>query len=152
MRQRAAPWSTLWGRETFCSRVGVKAAGSGAPEARIHNHARYMHGKDRNMRQCDMVLAAGAHNTSIREGVRYWPMLHAFCCSFIYWWTVHVVTHPSLGSAGFRRGAQININAVPANRNPFQDFYWCHLSVGNTGAGLPSLITPPEVANTGPGF
>ena len=51
---------TLWGRETFCSRVGVKAAGSGAPEARIHNHARYMHGKDRNMRQCEMVLAAGA--------------------------------------------------------------------------------------------
>ena len=48
------PWSTLWGRETFCSRVGVKAAGSGAPEARIHNHARYMHGKDRNMRKtCD---------------------------------------------------------------------------------------------------
>ena len=32
---------------------------------------KYMHGKDRNMRQCDMVLAAGAHNTSIREGVRY---------------------------------------------------------------------------------
>ena len=40
--------------------VGVQAAGSGAPEARIRDHARYMHGRDTNMRQCDMVLAVGA--------------------------------------------------------------------------------------------
>jgi len=41
--------------------VGVQAAGSGAPEARVRDHARYMHGRDTNMRQCDMVLAVGAH-------------------------------------------------------------------------------------------
>ena len=40
--------------------AGVQAAGSGAPEARIRDHARYMHGRDTNMRQCDMVLAVGA--------------------------------------------------------------------------------------------
>ena len=48
---------------------------------------------------------------------------NAFCCSFIYWWRYMWWTHPSLGSAGFRRGAYIYTNAVPANRNPFQDFY-----------------------------
>ena len=49
-----------WGQETSCSRVGVQAAGSGAPEARIRDHARYVHGRDTNMRQCDMALAVGA--------------------------------------------------------------------------------------------
>ena len=42
---------------------------SRAPEARIHNHARYMHGKDTNMRQCDMVLAAGARGRISIEGL-----------------------------------------------------------------------------------
>ena len=49
-----------WGQETFCSRVDVQGADSGAPEARIRDHARYMHGRDAHMRQCDMVLAFGA--------------------------------------------------------------------------------------------
>ena len=48
-----------WGQEMFFSRAGVQAAGSGPPEARIRDHARYMHGRDANMCHCDMVLAVG---------------------------------------------------------------------------------------------
>ena len=49
-----------WGQGMLCSGAGIQAAGSGEPEARIRDHARYMHGRDTNMRQCDMVLAVGA--------------------------------------------------------------------------------------------
>ena len=50
-----------WSQEPFCTRVGVQAAGSGAPEARIRDHGRCMHGRDKNMRQCDnKVLAVDA--------------------------------------------------------------------------------------------
>ena len=38
----------------------MQAAGSGAPAARIRDSARYMDGRDTDMRQYDMVLAVGA--------------------------------------------------------------------------------------------
>ena len=87
---------------------------SRAPEARIHNHARYMHGKDRNMRQCDMVLAAGAQKRG-KGRTRFVARL------FTGGGTCGGPIH-QLGSTGFRRGGKY-INAFPANRNPFQDFY-----------------------------
>ena len=50
-----------WGQERALFKEMVcKQQACGAPEARIRDHARYMHGRDTNTRQCDMVLAVGA--------------------------------------------------------------------------------------------
>ena len=80
---------------------------------------------------------------------------NALCCSFIYWWTVHVVTHPSsiiallLGSEGAhtdRRGAyrmqsqQIEI----LFRIFISTFFLVLLSAGTLRAS-PALYTPGRV-------
>ena len=58
--------------------VGDQAAGSGALEARVRDHARYMHGRDTNMRQCDMVLAVGAHGWTVLATQGYFVGLQEF--------------------------------------------------------------------------
>ena len=45
---------------------------------------------------------------------------NAFCCSFIYWWRYMWWAHPSLFCL-VPKGRKYT-NAVPAKRNPFQDF------------------------------
>ena len=87
--------------------VGVQALGSGAPEARVFDHARYMHGRDTNMRQCDMVLAVGAHGWT---ACRKWKHQKTF---EIFFFSIF-----SLGHTKTRQPLQTTANfSVPSGRD-----------------------------------
>ena len=86
---------------------------SRAPEARIHSHARHMHGKDRT---CDSAAWSSLPVPKSEANEERVLLLVYLLVE------VHVVD-PSITGFCWVPKARANINAVPANRNPFQDFY-----------------------------